>query len=241
MKTLWLGFNLIVLAHLLVLIAGIGWLAATDRLNEDRIRQVIDTFSITTAEEAKQVAEAQRLEEEARKLAEDTARLQAVSAGPVSLSDRLAIGQTSDELAMHRLERLQNETSALRDQINRLKSLLSREKTKLADERAAFEKYKQDLAEATANEGFEQAVTMTEALDPKQVKSIIELKQREGKIDEMVDIIAAMQPRKASGVLREFKTPQDIPTLTDLLTRLRDRGVDPETLADAAAENGVTF
>ncbi|QDU72182.1 MotE family protein [Mucisphaera calidilacus] len=132
---------------------------------------------------------------------------------------------------MHRLERLQQETKALQGQIARLKSLLTREQEKLIAERAAFEQYKQDQMAGTAQEGFDQAVAMVEALQPKQVKSVIEQMNRDGRVSEMVDILATMQPRKAGSVLREFKTPADVPLLTDLLTRLRDRGVDPSTLA----------
>jgi hypothetical protein len=42
-----------------------------------------------------------------------------------------------------------------------------------------------------------------------------------------VDYLAAMQMRKAAGVLKEFKTPQEVAQASELLELLRRRGVDP--------------
>ncbi|WP_428386550.1 hypothetical protein [Mucisphaera sp.] len=233
MRSLWFGFVLLLLIHLTAAGAGVGWLYATDRINEDRLNRLVDLFTPTIPEEQAALAEAERIAEENRQLAADAARLEAVAQGPVSLSQRLASQQQADELSMHRLERLQSETADLRGQINRLKSLLAREQSKLAAEREAFDRYKNEQRNTTEEADFQQAVAMFEAIQARQAKSVVDQMTRENRLEEAIDILAAMQPRKAGAVLREFKEPADIPQLTDIIRRLRDRGVNDPSLTNA--------
>ncbi|MEQ9459577.1 MAG: hypothetical protein RIG82_01315 [Phycisphaeraceae bacterium] len=241
MRTLWFGFVLLILLHLAGIAAAGAWLYASGRINEDRINQVIDLFTPTIAEAAVQAAEEAQAAEESLRLAQQAARLEAIADGPVSLSERLATRQMADDVSMHRLERLQTETDDLRNQISRLKGLLAREQSRLTEERAAFEQYKFSQRSTTEEADFQQAVAMFEAIQPKQVKSVIDQMAREGKNEEAIDILAAMQPRKAGAVLREFKDPGDIPQLTDLLRGLRDRGVDDPDLMAGNSQPGAAL
>ena len=225
-RSLWLGLVLLVFAHVAAAGAGVGWLYATDRLDQKRLERVYDMFELTIAEEQEQIDEAARLEAEAIEMAQQAARLESIAEGPVTLGERLGKQQIADELAVHRLERLQRETEDLRGQVNRLKSLLSREQKKLTEERQAFEAYQQEQAERLASEDFQLAVSMFESLKPKQGKSVIDEMMREGRMEEALDYLSVMQSRKAGAILNEFKGPADTRPLMELIQGLRHRGAN---------------
>lgn len=224
-----IGMALLVLLalHLVALLGLVGWLAATDRVNEARAREVVEMFTPTIAE-----AEAERREREAqaqaeREQAEEAARLETVADGPRTLQDHLAARQRGDALARHRLERLQRETDDLRQQIDRATQLLSDQKRQLDEEREAFEQFVREHNERREDADFRQTVQMYERLRPAQVKEMFQELLEDGKTDRVVDYLAEMQLRRAGRVIEQFQTPEEIRQATDLLERLRERGVYP--------------
>lgn len=227
MKSLLWSITFLVLIHLLAAAIFAGWLWQSGRVNTERLSAAVDIFRLTIAEEQAQEEEAARLEAEAREMAERAARLEAVADGPRTLQDRLAIEERADELAIHRLDRLQRETTDLKRQIARAKELIAEQKAELDAERKAFDEFVAATTQRMQDDDFQMAVAMYEQLKPRQAKQMFQQLIAEGRTDEVVDYLAAMQLRKAAGVLKEFKTPPEIEQATMLIQRLSERGVYP--------------
>ena len=236
MKAIVVGILIVLALHVVAAAGFVGWLHTSGRLNEQRVKQVVDIFRITIEEQAQKEAEAAALAEQTHKVAEHAARLEAVADGPRTMQDRLASELQADELAMHRFERMQRETEDLRSQIERAKTLISKQKAELQAQRADFEAFVKKQTDLQRDEDFQQAVQMYEQLRPKQVKEMFQQLLAQGQTEDVVQYLAAMQLRKAGKVLTEFKEGEEIAQATKLVELLKERGVYP--LADAIVGRG---
>jgi hypothetical protein len=227
----------LLIVHLLAVGALVGWLSATDRLNKVRLEQVVDTFRLPIEEEKRQEQEAARLALEIQQKQEQAKRLEAVADGPVTMQQRLDEQEQANDLSLHRLERLQRETSDLSRNVESALALLARQKAELEQQKQTFQAFVERQSKLMQDEDFRQAVAMYEKLKPKQVKQMFQTLIGEGKTIQVVDYLAAMQLRKAASVLGEFKDPQDIPQATALIQQLRDRGIYVLNDPPASQEN----
>jgi len=221
--------------HFVALAGLVGWLGMTGRLNEQRAKRVVEMFDTTIAEQKKQQAEARAKAEKAREKAEKAARLEAVSDGPQTLQARLAAEQRADALAMHRVERLERDTSDLRQQMERAKELISEQKQQLKAEREKFRETVEQRNEKMRSAQFKQTVRMYEQLGADQAKRMFQELMNQGQTDRVIDYLAEMQLRKAGKILQSFETPPEIKQATRLLEKLRQRDVYP--LGGAATDN----
>lgn len=228
MKSLWTALSLLLLLHAMALVGFVGWLKVSGRLDRQRLVRTREIYTLTLAQEKQQAEQATQLASETKAKALEAARLESIAAnGAVSLAERLKADQQADDMAMQRVERLQRDIADLRRQLVLAKDLLAKQKAELEAQRQEFEaaaKRERDLHDQA---DFQQAVQTYEQLKPRQVKEMFQTLIKEGKTRDVIDYLAAMQLRKAAAVLKEFKTPEEIPQATDLVQRLRERGVDP--------------
>lgn len=227
MKSLLAAFIILVLLHLIAAVGFVGWLGATDRVNGERLQRVVDVFMPTIAQEDQTQAEAEVAAAEAESVRQQLVRLESVADGPKTLEDRLMENFEDDEFDLHRLERLNAETEAIRRRLDQDKQLIAKELTELEARQAAFDELVARRTAVMQNEDFTRAVKTLEQLPPKQAKLMVQEYIAAGQIDEAVDYLAAMQLRKSAGVLKAFKADEDIPQAAELLQKLRDRGKDP--------------
>ncbi|MEM6459843.1 MAG: hypothetical protein AAF710_10695 [Planctomycetota bacterium] len=235
MKTALAVFIVLLLLHLIAAVGFVGWLGATDRIDGQRLRTVASVFEPTLAEEARAKAEAEAAAEEARAARDQLMRLDGLGDGPQSIEDRLAENFEADEFDLHRLERLNAETEAIRRRLDQDKKLIAEEMALLEQHKAEFAALVERRTQAMEDEDFRRAVKTLEQLPPKQAKQMIQQYLAAGQLDEAVDYLAAMQLRKSAGVLKAFKAEEDIPQAAMLLDELRKRGQDPFGQADAGA------
>lgn len=216
----------VLLINALALIGFGVWLYADGRLDRDRVDQVVNLFSMKVADEAaaKQVEEAKKQRD--AEAAREAARLERVADGPAQLAQKIAEDQEKDEIALQRLERLKRDIQDLQRTNELARRLLVDERAKLDVERKAFQ---DALAAETKNredKDFKQAVSMYEQLRAKQAKEMFQQLMAQKKSDQVLEYLAAMQMRKAAAVLKEFKTPAEVAQATELVQRLRERGVN---------------
>ena len=232
---------LLLVLHVLAGAGLVGWLAATDRLSRDRVERVVEMFSMTLDEEEQARAEAERIAEQEQAEAAERAYIERVSDGPRTLTERLDAVQRTDELSQHRLERVQRETADLRRQIERAQDLLDQQRAELEADRQALQEAVERERLLREDADFAQAVDMYERLRPAQAKQMFQQLMQQGEMRQVVDYLAAMQPRQAGRVLQQFQDDeQEIGQATELIERLRRRGVEPlEALAGDREDNGT--
>ncbi len=226
MKTLLVTIIVLVVLHLIAAAGFVGWLGASDRVSMERVRLVVDAFTPTLTEQARARAEAAAAEAEAAAARDRLMRLDRVAQGPETIEQRLMKNFEADEMDLHRLERLQAETEAIRRRLDQDKALIAEQLAALEAERAAFEAAVAERAGQMEDEDFRRAVRTLEQLPAKQAKAMIQQYLAADQVSEAVDYLAAMQLRKSAGVLKAFKDGPEIAQATLLLEELRTRGVD---------------
>jgi hypothetical protein len=195
-------------------------------------------FSMTVADEAAAKEQEKLKKQRDEEVAREAARLERVADGPAQLAQKIAEDQEKDEIALQRLERLKRDIQDLQRTNDLARRLLMEERAKLDAERKTFsellaaEQKKRDSAE------FQQAVKMYEQLRAKQAKEMFQQLMAQKQTDQVLDYLAAMQIRKAAAVLKEFKTAPEVAQATELVQRLRERGVNLSAEAKPGGPSG---
>jgi len=238
LKSLGIALVAVVLLNVAALGALAGWLGATGRLNKARVQKMVEVFDQTIAQDERERQKAKQQAKKQAERAERAARLERVKDGPITMQDRLAAKQRADQVAMHRLNRLQAETGDLRQQIERAKQRITEQKQQLEQKREKFQQFVDERTQQMQEEDFQKAVEMYESVGADKAKRMFQQLLQQGKQDQVVKYLAAMQPRTASRVLQAFETPQEVQQATDLVERLRQRGESPLDGEPLAAGEG---
>lgn len=239
MRAVWTVISVVLLINTLALAGLVGWLHRTGRLDRQRVHRVRDMFSMTIEEEKQQKLMAQQLEQDSRQQAMEIARLESVSDGPVTLADRLEAEQRGDELAVQRIERLRRDIADMRRQLTLAQQQLDKKNQELAAQQRAFEEAVRAQTQLQEDADFQQTVRMFGQVKPAQAKQMFQELIRQGKKSQVVEYLAAMQLRKAAGVIKTFTSPDEISQATDLLQTLRERGIELAGSGPSRQEQGV--
>ena len=214
---------LLVAAHLLLLSGGFVWLAASDRLSADRAGAVVDVFRVPVSVQAVRDAEAEAAAADARAIQEELQRMEEVADGPKDLGNRLMEKLLHDDLAVHRLERLQEEGAAVRTRLAQDRAYVEEALARLDRERAAFEAAVAKQQDKMADQDFLRAVETLEQLKAAQAKDVVRELVATGGFDQAVDYLAAMDLRKSAGILKQFKGEQEAAEAAVLIEAIRTR------------------
>lgn len=219
-RGLWTILSVLAIANLLALLAFVGWLVSSERLDLDRFNELRETLSETIpAREA-------RLEEEAR-----DARLEAAEAEeerralipPLTAADKLRNNAIAEEVDRQRLERLSREVRDLRRTIDRERSQLDERVELFEAEKADFERMRNRIREIEGEDQFRKAVTNLQAQRPEKARDILQALIDGGEVDQAVAYLNAMGDRQAAKIIGAF---EDAALAADLLERLRTRGTE---------------
>lgn len=232
MRTLFTAFILVLLVNALALGGLAGWLGATGRLSKDRVREAAEVFNNTIEEQAALEAEAQKAEQEALELAEQALRLQQVAGGPVTPEARLASIQRVDDTQRALIEKRKTEVEALQRQLSTQRKLIEDRLAELERKQKAFDEAVAAQVEQMKDEDFRQAIAMLEGIPAKQAKAVLQQLLKQGDDEQVVSYLYAMEERKASKVLTEFKQPNEVAQAADLIEQLRLRSAQMEQEAD---------
>jgi hypothetical protein len=240
MRTLRTVFILALLINATALAGLVFWLWSSGRLDRARMHRVYEVLKPTAAQEKEAAAKAEAAQQEQQKAAAEKAHWDNIALGPRSPGESLEAQQQAADLRDQLVQRLQRDKQDLERQMALVQDLLAKERADFDAQRKAFDEARAAELRQSDDRDFQAALQMYEQLKPKQVKEMFQGLLQQNKTAEVVNYLAAMQLRKAAAVLKEFKTPEEVAQATDLLQRLRQRGVDPmPTSAKAPVAGGV--
>ncbi|MCC7145079.1 MAG: hypothetical protein IT443_01390 [Phycisphaeraceae bacterium] len=238
MKAFWNALAIVLIVNFLGLCAFGGYLYLTGRLSRDRLHQIVAIVTPTPLEEEAQKLQAQEAARKAKEEKDQAQYQQQVAQGPRTPTEQLAQQNEQEQLEVLRSQRLREDIRALQRQVEMARQLLDEQKNRNAADRKALEEALTREAALRNDQDFQQTVQLYEQLKPKQTKDMFRALIAENKTEQVVAYLAAMSPRKAAGVIKEFKTTEETKTATDLMQMLRGRGV--ELLPASAATEGTT-
>lgn len=229
MKAAWTIIVGVSFLNFMAILAVLGWLLNTGRLDQRRLEEVRELFAETTAQrDARVEAERKAGEAEAAQL-----RTAAVENGdPASADLQLARHQERAQADAERLQRLRAEVSDLRDAVSRERRLLDEERSAFVSESEAFKEMRRQIAVLEGSEQFRKALVVLEQLKAGEAKAALEAMLADGKQDEVVGYLDAMEDRARTKVIAEFIKDADAPLAAELLEELRVRGIGDLALGD---------
>lgn len=238
MKATWNAVAILLLLHLLAAIGFVAWLVQDGRLDRERLVRVKQMFATTIeqereADEREATAQASAQTQQAR-----DAWLASVRSGPMDFESHLAADQAQSDLAEHHRQRFEQDRRAWLEQMARLQERVETLQAQLSREREQFAQQKQREADQADSDGFKKALDLYERSKPRQVKQMFMDLIDQGKLDQVVTFIEAMQPRKATALLKQFKTPEEIGIATQIMQIIRARAPQAVEGEAAAAAGG---
>jgi len=118
------------------------------------------------------------------------------------------------------------------DQLAYEQRRLSNEKKEFELARAAFQKQLTDLQEGAIATGMENLRLKLESIKPLEAKNQITQMLKDGRLDQVVVLLANMQSIKAAKIMSEFKTDAEIKQLYEILQRIGEGYPEYDLAAD---------
>ncbi|MEM1208699.1 MAG: hypothetical protein AAGI54_05470 [Planctomycetota bacterium] len=237
-KAFAVGTVIVVILEVVVALAFVGWMGATDRLSMERLSRAQAIFTPTITQEEQAAEQAAAAAEVEAAAAQEEARLASAATGLTTLDQRLRTRSVSEDLLAEASARMRVEREAIERRLTTSEQIITRLRDELEAERERFAEFVDNQRAQQLDEDFKQAVAFYEQMQPKQAKTSFEQLIAMGQEDQVIDYLSAMQLRKAGAVIREFKAPEEVAIATQLLSRLRERGIDPLARGGAPSNNG---
>lgn len=129
------------------------------------------------------------------------------------------------------LERQRRELVDLRRQLDMARAALARDRADLEAREKALVARTEAMNKASDDKGFAAALALYDSLPTKQTKDIFMSLDEE----TVARFLHAMEPRKASRILKEFKTAEELARAQTLLERMRKNDLGQEATASSDA------
>ena len=239
MKSIWNIVSIMAVANLVAVLLLIGFVAATGRLNVERVNALRDLFQPTIASEAAK-AEQEKAESEAdeRQVAEakHEARLRGESEStgePIMADDMVNIKLEQSEIDRQNLHLLTQHVERLRQTLRSELEQLDRKYKEFEAERKAFSDLRDAEGKTRSDGQFRKSVATLEQMAPKSAKRTIEAMFRaeagmpvdEAGMTRAVRLLDAMEEGARTAVIDQFQ--KDDPALAaGLLARIEQHGND---------------
>lgn len=226
-------FNAVAVLALAVVLAGggfVGYLFGTGRLNPQRVERIVAVVR----------GELDELPEAGESAQTDAASGAEADVGPVT-------GRSSDEASARRerehfeslaIERGRADLLAQRRLLDQVMQQVVHEQEQLAEAKATLAKQQEQRTNALLDEGFRKELQYVSGLKPAQAKEhILRVWQRQ-KADA-VRLFMRIEERQGKRILEQFRTPEELKTMTDLLEQIRLQGTPGYANASGKTEGAA--
>src|SRR2546426_10068273 len=203
MKSFWNIISFLAVVHLLALLIFIAWLWQSGRLNRDRVNDLRQFLSMTSAQ-AKTAAEKTLQETEAERLRKAREEHQSHPTGDSERQiARLMLLSQQEEQTRRRLD---DEKKILQQQLNQTTAQVFEKQSAFERQRLEWENSAKADQQRQTDQHFLQTVKLYEQATPKQGKRMLQELIAQNHVDQAVSYLDAMNVRAASKILKEFKT-----------------------------------
>lgn len=225
MKTLKRSILVILVLNLIAMLAGMGWLFWSGRVNKDRVVELTQIFGEpVTVQQARLDAE-----QRAQQAAED-AKPRALPALALNSDERNLVRVEMTQVDIARLERMKREVQDLQLTLRKERTDLMREQEQLERELEAFQAMRTRLTDLEGGKQFKKALATLTGMAPKDAKTVLtELLNTQNKYEEVISYLSAMDDRARTSVMTEFVKAGEEQLAANLLESVRLRGLETTT------------
>ena len=227
-----LNVLVLTLAMNFMAIAGlVAWLHQTNRLDRGKVQAIREILfpPARSAAPATQPAsvEAAPTTQPILRLEELLAR----SAGR-SATEQVQFIQQAFDAQMVQLERRERDLGDLARQVELARQQLARDRADLDSQSAQLAARRDEQAQLAQDQGFQDSLNLYNTMSGKQVKQIFLT------LDDstVVRYLRAMQPRTASRIIKEFKSPEELSRIQTIMEMMRQADESQLAPQDAQAQ-----
>jgi flagellar motility protein MotE (MotC chaperone) len=219
-----------VLALNFLVVAGVvGWMVQTKRLDREKVQAIRELLFPPAPAPATQPSEPEKPGEPKIPPLLRLETLLAEQTGRTTAEQVEHVQRTFDE-RMALLDRQARELETLKTQVEQARQSVRREKMELEAREARLREDSQAAEQAASDRGFADSLNLYNSMPSKQVKEIFK------SLDDatIVRYLQSMQPRQASKIIKEFKSPDELERITRVMERMRASGT-PSTQPSGTA------
>jgi hypothetical protein len=209
-------FNVLVLtlAMNFLAIAGlVGWLYQSKRLDREKVHAIREILFPT------QLEDAPTTQPTAGPTTQPVMRLEELLAKTAGrpATEQVQFIQQAFDAQMTQLERREREVSDLGRQVELARQQLARDRAAQEKAEAHLAARQQEASRLASDEGFQDSLQLYNTMSGKQVKTIFM------SLDDatVASYLQAMEPRAATRIIKEFKTPDEVARIQKILERIR--------------------
>lgn len=212
--------------NFLAIAGGVGYLVQSKKLTKDSIAKIKEVLFAPpeSAAPTTQPVEAKAADPTTRpalRLEELLARKSGQTA-----TEQVQFIQQAFDSQMALLDRRSRELQDQKALIDKASAQLAKDRQELERQRAELSDKQKEATRLAEDKGFQDSLALYNALPGKQVKTIFMTLD-----DEVIQqYLQAMEPRAATRIVKEFKSPEELARIQRVLERMRN----PATSSEAA-------
>lgn len=214
MKALITALIALLAVNFLVVAAGVAWLFQSGHADRDKVNAIREILFPATTQSS---ATSQPTTEESGPTASQ--RLQALLAKHAgrSAAEQVEIMQQTFDATAVQLDRREREVSDRERQVAIANAKLAEDRKRLEGERQQLTEQEKQADKLAADKGFQDTLNLYQAMPPKQVKGAFMAMDP----SQAADYLDAMQPRTATKIIKEFKLPDEIDRMKQIMDKMR--------------------
>ena len=208
--------------NFLALVAAVGWLYQSGRLNRERVKQIKQiVFTPPATQPTTRPADTRDPATQPSLRLEQL--LAKVSGRPAS--EQVEFMQRTFDAQSALIDARFAELESQRVTLNAAQAQLTRDREKLAGQVKALESREQEQARLASDKGFQETLELYTTMPARQVKTIFMT------LDDptAVRYLRSMEPKAAGKILKEFKTPEETARATRILEAMRQSQASTST------------
>ncbi len=222
-KKLGLVVLLVLAINFLALAGGVGYLVSSGKLDKDKgkeIAKILFPEPVPTSQPSTQPSESDSSDP---LLSIDELLVKTTG---MSAAEQNEFLRSTFESMSAQLDRQRREVIDLRRQVDFAQAQIAKDRAELETREMTLTQRDEQQTAAAKDKGFQETLAVYDAMKAKQVKDIF-LSLEE---DTVVRYLQAMDPRRASSIIKEFKTPVELSRAQSLLEKMRKNGVTQDAM-----------
>ncbi len=232
MKKVWIAILIMLFANTFAAAGFIGWLVISGRIDLHRLTRIREMLGETVEQEKARLA-AQEAELQKKLAAEDDG----IPDGPPrNASELVAMRLEATAVDRQRIERLRREVEDLQRKLRRDQNMLDSQASDFNKQREAFRAMRARLDAIEGQEQFRKSVELVNSLKSSDSKALLDVMLNEGKQEQVVSYLDALEDRTRSRIIAEFIKDGQEDLAANLLESIRLRGLEPVADGDMANE-----
>ena len=214
MKKLLTVISGVLALNFLVLVGALGYLRANGKIDREKVMAVKDILFPKPVEDAAPTT--QPAGPTTRQFVQLEELLAQQSGRPAT--EQVDFLQQTFDAQMAHLDRRQRELADLQKQVDLAKEQLARDRGVVDTQRKELETREQQAARLASDKGFQDSLALYKSMPGKQVKAIFMTLDQQ----TVQQYLQAMEPRAATKIVREFKSPEEQAFIQKVMERMRN-------------------